>query len=64
MFWDGSSGAAPGSAVGEAETVRHQPVERDPRCKLKIGLALGGGAARGWSHIGVHAGAERGGHRA
>ena len=29
------------------------PVERDPRSKLKIGLALGGGAARGWSHIGV-----------
>jgi NTE family protein len=29
------------------------PVERDTRSKLKIGLALGGGAARGWSHIGV-----------
>jgi NTE family protein len=29
----------------------HAPVERDPR--IKIGLALGGGAARGWSHIGV-----------
>ncbi|HZB37230.1 MAG TPA: patatin-like phospholipase family protein, partial [Beijerinckiaceae bacterium] len=27
--------------------------EREPRTKLKIGLALGGGAARGWSHIGV-----------
>jgi len=31
----------------------HAPVERDPRSKVKIGLALGGGAARGWSHIGV-----------
>jgi NTE family protein len=29
------------------------PVARDTRGKLKIGLALGGGAARGWSHIGV-----------
>jgi len=29
------------------------PVERDSRSKLKIGVALGGGAARGWSHIGV-----------
>nr|WP_229426619.1 patatin-like phospholipase family protein [Microvirga alba] len=29
------------------------PVEREPRAKVKIGLALGGGAARGWSHIGV-----------
>ena len=31
----------------------HAPVEREHRTKLKIGLALGGGAARGWSHIGV-----------
>jgi len=30
-----------------------QPVEREPRAKLRVGLALGGGAARGWSHIGV-----------
>lgn len=29
------------------------PIAREPRTKLKIGLALGGGAARGWSHIGV-----------
>nr|WP_245411063.1 patatin-like phospholipase family protein [Microvirga flavescens] len=29
------------------------PVERETRPKIKIGLALGGGAARGWSHIGV-----------
>jgi NTE family protein len=27
--------------------------ETKPRGKLKIGLALGGGAARGWAHIGV-----------
>ncbi|HEX2136357.1 MAG TPA: patatin-like phospholipase family protein [Microvirga sp.] len=31
----------------------HTPVERDGRTKLRLGLALGGGAARGWSHIGV-----------
>ncbi|MGO4573926.1 patatin-like phospholipase family protein [Microvirga sp. 2TAF3] len=31
----------------------HAPVERDSRTRIKIGLALGGGAARGWSHIGV-----------
>nr|WP_244510737.1 patatin-like phospholipase family protein [Microvirga guangxiensis] len=30
-----------------------QPIEHTPRAKVKIGLALGGGAARGWSHIGV-----------
>src|SRR3712207_3470784 len=30
------------------------PADRDhPRSKFRIGLALGGGAARGWSHIGV-----------
>jgi NTE family protein len=29
------------------------PVLREARSKVKIGLALGGGAARGWSHIGV-----------
>nr|WP_246728387.1 patatin-like phospholipase family protein [Microvirga terricola] len=29
------------------------PPERELRTKVKIGLALGGGAARGWSHIGV-----------
>jgi len=29
------------------------PVARENRSRLKIGLALGGGAARGWSHIGV-----------
>lgn len=31
----------------------HSPIERGRAKKLKIGLALGGGAARGWSHIGV-----------
>ena len=28
-------------------------VENSPMNDFKIGLALGGGAARGWSHIGV-----------
>lgn len=29
------------------------PVDPAPRTKFKIALALGGGAARGWAHIGV-----------
>lgn len=53
MLWDGiarrSAGAGGGGGVVEAKA----PHERDPRAKVKIGLALGGGAARGWSHIGV-----------
>ncbi len=56
MLWDGiarrnagSGGGGSGGPVAEIKT----PVERAPRAKVKIGLALGGGAARGWSHIGV-----------
>ncbi|WP_243373830.1 patatin-like phospholipase family protein [Microvirga solisilvae] len=53
MLWDGiarrNAGAGGGGAVEEIKP----PVERDARPKVKIGLALGGGAARGWSHIGV-----------
>jgi NTE family protein len=54
MLWDkvtrwgaGLDGGGGGGAIMDA------PVERETRSKLKIGLALGGGAARGWSHIGV-----------
>jgi NTE family protein len=54
MFWDGipRRGAGMGGGGG-GDTVMHAPVETDPRTRLRIGLALGGGAARGWSHIGV-----------
>ena len=52
MLWDGIARRAFGSGDEGGETVNHVPAERDSR-KLKIGLALGGGAARGWSHIGV-----------
>jgi NTE family protein len=52
MKWDQliarrSAGLGGGGAVMDA------PVLRETRPKVKIGLALGGGAARGWSHIGV-----------
>jgi NTE family protein len=55
MFWDGIPRRSPGVGGGGGgnESAMQAPVERDPRSKLKIGLALGGGAARGWSHIGV-----------
>lgn len=53
MFWDGAArqavGAA-GSGTPMNETISATP-ERNGR--PKIGLALGGGAARGWAHIGV-----------
>jgi NTE family protein len=52
MMWDTiiarrSAGLGGGGAVMDA------PVVREMRPKVKVGLALGGGAARGWSHIGV-----------
>ncbi|KLK93694.1 NTE family protein rssA [Microvirga vignae] len=54
MLWDGIArrSAGSGGGGGSIEEIR-QPVERSPRAKVRIGLALGGGAARGWSHIGV-----------
>jgi NTE family protein len=53
MLWDGIARRAFGVGSGSGDTVDHVPIERGARKKLKIGLALGGGAARGWSHIGV-----------
>ena len=59
MFWDGvarrSAGSGDEGAGGEGTaTDMNASSEREaPRSKIKIGLALGGGAARGWSHIGV-----------
>jgi NTE family protein len=54
MLWDGIArrSAGSGGGGGGIEEIK-PPVERETRSKVKIGLALGGGAARGWSHIGV-----------
>src|SRR4051812_20399001 len=53
MLWDGITRGAFGVGGGSGDPVLHSPIERGRAKKLKIGLALGGGAARGWSHIGV-----------
>lgn len=53
MFWDGIARRNPGSGGDGEPRDMNAPLEREPRTKVKIGLALGGGAARGWSHIGV-----------
>src|SRR3954463_4035418 len=53
MLLDGLARLAFRQAEYGAGSVMQAPVERDSRSKLKIGVALGGGAARGWSHIGV-----------
>ena len=54
MLWDGIAHRAFGLGDGGGgEGVTQIAAEREPRSRLKIGLALGGGAARGWSHIGV-----------
>jgi NTE family protein len=55
MFWDGAAQQAAGlngSGIDDVVTPP-PPVVRERRTRPKIGLALGGGAARGWSHIGV-----------
>jgi NTE family protein len=53
MFWDGIPRRGAGMGGGSGGDTMSAPLERDPRTRIKIGLALGGGAARGWSHIGV-----------
>src|SRR5919112_1819916 len=53
MFWDGIPRRGAGMGGGSGGETMSAPLERDPRTRIKIGLALGGGAARGWSHIGV-----------
>ncbi|HEX5868667.1 MAG TPA: patatin-like phospholipase family protein [Beijerinckiaceae bacterium] len=53
MLWDGITRRAFGVGSGGRDSVIDSPIAREPRRKLKIGLALGAGAARGWSHIGV-----------
>jgi NTE family protein len=56
MLWDGitrrSAGSGSGEPLSEAKSSEAKP-EREGQPRLKIGVALGGGAARGWSHIGV-----------
>ncbi len=53
MFWDGIIRRDAGSGEGGEPPAMNDMSDREPRSRLKIGLALGGGAARGWSHIGV-----------
>jgi NTE family protein len=54
MLWDGIARRSAGSGGGGGGVAEIKaPTEREPRSKLRIGLALGGGAARGWAHIGV-----------
>ena len=54
MLWDGIARRSAGSGGGGGGVAEIKaPAEREPRSKLRIGLALGGGAARGWAHIGV-----------
>src|SRR5829696_8582497 len=53
MLWDGIARRAWGLGGGGAGgDVTQIAPDREIRPRLKIGLALGGGAARGWSHIG------------
>src|SRR5687768_11272312 len=54
MLWDGIARRSAGAGGGGGVTEEIKPsAEREARPKVRIGLALGGGAARGWSHIGV-----------
>ncbi|TGE00582.1 patatin-like phospholipase family protein [Methylobacterium nonmethylotrophicum] len=56
MMWDGialfSGAPVRRSADGVLGAAGVPPVPEPPR-RAKVGLALGGGAARGWSHIGA-----------
>lgn len=60
MLWDGIARRAFGIGDGVGETLG-LIAEKEPRARLKIGLALGGGAARGWAHIGVMRALEQAG---
>ncbi|QFU16855.1 patatin-like phospholipase family protein [Microvirga thermotolerans] len=53
MLWDNIARRSAGSGGGGTVAEVPASVEREPRSRIRIGLALGGGAARGWSHIGV-----------
>lgn len=58
MQWDQITRRALGLGDGGGEMAT---LEREVRPRARIGLALGGGAARGWSHIGVLRVLERAG---
>jgi NTE family protein len=53
MMWDTVVRRSAGTGGAGGGLVMDAPVARETRPKVKVGLALGGGAARGWSHIGV-----------
>jgi NTE family protein len=53
MFWEGFAAAGFGGGGMDALVTSPPVVEGQKRGKPRIGLALGGGAARGWSHLGV-----------
>ncbi len=57
MFWDGIGWRTASTAqaiIREGGMTAIVPVpDEGARGRMRIGLALGGGAARGWSHIGV-----------
>lgn len=52
MFWEDVARRAFGMGGGDPD--RTQSINNAPKGRrLRLGLALGGGAARGWAHIGV-----------
>jgi NTE family protein len=53
MFFETMARRAFGLGGGGDEEIGAQPPPERPLRRPKIGLALGSGAARGWSHIGV-----------
>src|SRR3954462_3416166 len=53
MLWDGIARRALGLGGANLDEAIQPPAVGVPNRRLKLGLALGGGAARGWSHIGV-----------
>src|SRR5215212_2678994 len=53
MLWDGIARRALGVGGSGLDEAIQPPAVGVPNRRLKLGLALGGGAARGWSHIGV-----------
>src|SRR4051795_201615 len=53
MLWDGIARRALGLGGANLDEAIQPPAVGVPNRRLKLGLALGGGAARGWAHIGV-----------
>ena len=51
MLFDGLARRA--FSLGADGATMPRPPDVAPKARLRIGLALGGGAARGWAHIGV-----------